>query len=191
MRFTKLITLAAMTAASTSLAGAQMTTAGVKPVQFGVSAGAAIPVGDLSNGSTGVNTGYTVGGHVQFNFPESPLGIRGDVGYTSFGAKGGSSGDNLHDWNATANAIFSVPAGMTASPYLLGGVGAYGFGSSANTGNGTSVTYSDKTRLGFQLGGGLNIPLGTLNTFVEAKYVQVNLDGGSAKYVPITFGIMF
>lgn len=189
MRFTKLVALAAMAAASTSVAGAQMASVTpLKPVTFGVSAGAAIPTGDLSSG---VNTGYTVAGHVGFNFPMSPIGLRGDVGYTSFGAKGGSSGDNLHDWNATANAIFNVPSGMMASPYLLGGVGAYGFGASSNAGNGTSVSYNDKTRLGFQVGGGLNLPLGTLNTFVEAKYVHVNGDGGSAAYVPITFGIMF
>lgn len=191
MRFTRLVAFAALTAASSSsIAGAQMgTMTPLKPVTLGISAGAAIPTADLSNG---VNTGYTVAGHIGLNFPMSPIALRGDVGYTSFGAKGTSSGNNLHDWNATANALYNIAGGSSVAPYLLGGVGAYKF-SATTTGAGYSTTYNDRTRLGFQLGGGLNIPLGTLNTFVEAKYVRVNGDNGASgsSYVPITFGLMF
>jgi len=35
------------------------------------------------------------------------------------------------------------------------------------------------------------MPLSGFDTFIEAKYTQIQTDGSSVKFVPITFGIMF
>ena len=35
------------------------------------------------------------------------------------------------------------------------------------------------------------MPLSGFDTFIEARYNQVQGDNGSAKFVPITFGVMF
>jgi hypothetical protein len=40
-------------------------------------------------------------------------------------------------------------------------------------------------------GGGISMPLSGFNTFIEARYNQVQGDNGSLKFVPITFGVMF
>ncbi|MGH9422739.1 MAG: hypothetical protein ACRD3J_22390, partial [Thermoanaerobaculia bacterium] len=44
---------------------------------------------------------------------------------------------------------------------------------------------------GWNLGGGISMPLSGFDTFIEARYNQVQGDGGSLKYIPITFGVMF
>jgi hypothetical protein len=35
------------------------------------------------------------------------------------------------------------------------------------------------------------MPLSGFDTFLEARYNQVQFDNGSAKFIPITFGVMF
>lgn len=41
------------------------------------------------------------------------------------------------------------------------------------------------------VGGGIAMPLSGFETFIEARYNQVQVSGGSLKFVPITFGVMF
>jgi hypothetical protein len=79
--------------------------------------------------------------------------------------------------------VYTLPVASTVRPYAIGGIGAYKFGAS-NGGSGD-------TNFGFNLGGGITIPLSGFNTFIEARYTRVSGDGGSTSYVPITFGIMF
>jgi hypothetical protein len=172
-----------MVAASAATAGAQGTISATKPFSIGVSAGASVPTGDLSND---VNTGYNVAGHITLGTPSIPLAFRGDVGYSNWGAKGVDA--SMHAWNFTGNAVYTIPVtGSQIRPYILGGVGAYKFGVSSG---GTSYS-DDKMRFGFNAGGGITIPLSGFNTFVEAKYTQVNGDGGNAKFIPVSVGVMF
>ncbi len=197
----RLYTAAAMVAASASLAGAQASTSLVKPFSFGISGGAAIPMSDLSNGSsngfTGVNTGYNVTGSVALGFPVIPFSVRADVAYNSFGTKNVQVAANANSasYNAdarvvgvTANAVLPIPLPVPIlSPYLIGGVGAYNvrltpFAGAAN---------SSQTNRGFNLGAGVTLPLPGLNTFVEARYHRVNMNNGSMAFVPITVGVMF
>jgi opacity protein-like surface antigen len=149
----------------------------VKPVQFGVAAGAAIPMSDLSDFfSTGFNGTVTLG----LNPALIPLGIRIDGAYNQFGLKGG--GDNLRLASATGNLVYSVPS-TGISPYAIGGIGFYNL--SASSGG------SSENDFGWNIGGGIKMPLSGFDTFIEARYNQVQTSGISTKFIPITFGIMF
>lgn len=178
MRFTRILSVAAIAAAAAATAGAQSLT---KPLSLGVSGGASIPTGDLSNYA---NTGWNLNGHIGLAAPLLPVSFRGDVGYNNWGAKVGGASD--HAWNLTGNAIFNIPQPTGVSPYIIGGLGAYKVGYSSN-----GITANDSWRFGFDVGAGVKLPLTGFNTFIEAKYVQVNGSGGNTQFVPITFGVMF
>ena len=152
-----------------------------KPVQFGIAGGAALPTSDLSNGAS---TGYNITGAIAVSSKAWPLGLRIDGAYNRFGLKGGASGD-IHFASVTGNAVYKIPSASVA-PYLIAGAGWYnaavnltGFGSGSNN------------HLGWNVGGGVSMPLSGLDTFVEARYNQVQGNGGSLKFIPITFGVMF
>lgn len=180
MRFTKILTVAAIAVTTAATAGAQAPASFTKPVSIGVSGGASIPTGDFSNG---VNTGWNLNGHLGLATPMLPVSFRGDVGYNNWGAKGGGS---AHMWNLTGNAVFTIPNPTGVSPYIIGGLGAYKPGFSYN-----GVTANSNWNFGYNVGAGVNLPLSGFNTFIEAKYVHVNTQGGNSQFVPITFGVMF
>jgi opacity protein-like surface antigen len=146
-------------------------------VHFGVAAGAAIPVSDLSNThSTGFNGTVTVG----LNPTMIPLGIRIDGAYNQFGGK--NAIPSVHFTSVTGNLVYKIPQ-QSFSPYAIGGAGWYNAGSS---GGGSSTN-----NFGWNLGGGISMALSGFDTFLEARYNQVQVTGGSLKFVPITFGVMF
>ena len=153
----------------------------VKPVQFGIAAGVAIPTSDLSDGvSTGFNGTVTVG----LNPAMIPLGIRIDGAYNQFSVKDIFGGGDVKFVSVTGNLVYKIP-GATVSPYAIGGVGLYnasvdlpGFGSGS------------ENNFGWNLGGGISMALSGFDTFIEARYNQVQTDE-PLKYIPITFGIMF
>ena len=70
IRFSKFVgtaaTIAALAATVAGVAGAQGVTSMTKPFSIGVSGGASIPTGDLSNA---VSTGYNVNGHITYDVP--------------------------------------------------------------------------------------------------------------------------
>src|SRR5665213_869929 len=141
--FSKIVAIAAITASSAALAGAQGVTSATKPFSLGLSGGASISSGDLSNY---VNTGYNVGGHVALGTPTLPISFRGDVNYDNFGAKG-SGNSNVHIWSYTANAVYEVPTATGIRPYIIGGVGGFTPGSSTTAG-GTTYSASGSTESG-------------------------------------------
>jgi len=147
-----------------------------KSVQFGVAAGAAIPTSDLSNA---FNTGFNVTGVLGFQPDMIPLGVRVDVAYNQFGRK--VAGANAHFTSVTGNLVYKIPS-TGVSPYLIGGAGWY------NTATGGASSEND---FGWNLGGGITLPLSGFETFIEARYNQVQVTGGSLKFIPVTFGVMF
>jgi hypothetical protein len=162
----------------------------VKPVQFGIAAGATVPVSDLSNGSS---TGFNVTGTIGVTPQLIPLGVRVDAAYNRFSPKNGVDGDTRFT-SITGNLVYKVPS-IVISPYLIGGAGWYnvGIGSSATTPDGTVNGFSggSTNHFGWNLGAGISMPLSGFDTFIEARYNQVQGNGSSAKFIPITFGIMF
>jgi len=154
------------------------------PVHFGVAGGVALPTSDLSNAT---NTGFNVTGTVGIDPQMIPLGIRVDVAYNRFGVKNNSAGitGDFHFTSVTGNLVYSIPS-TGVSPYLIGGAGLYnaaanlpGFGSGSSN------------KFGWNVGGGVKMPLSGFDTFLEARYNQVQGNGGSLKFIPITFGVMF
>lgn len=196
----KFVAAAVMLAASVSIAGAQAATSLVKPISFGISGGAAVPTGDLSNGtsngSSGVNTGYNVTGSLAFALPVIPFGIRADAAYNQFGTKNlvfpdfvnsGYYNSDVRALAFTANLVFPLRLQATVlRPYLIGGLGLYNVRTSP-----FGVGSSSQNNFGFNLGSGLTIPLTGFNTFIEARYHHANQDRGSVSFVPITVGVMF
>ncbi|HWE41449.1 MAG TPA: outer membrane beta-barrel protein [Gemmatimonadaceae bacterium] len=149
----------------------------------GVSAGLSMPTGDFGKS---FKSGYSVNGLFGVAMPMSPIGFRGEVGYNSWDGKSGvASGVTASSLSGTANIVLQVPGMIAAKPYVIGGLGYHRLKVDAGTLSDT------QSKMGWNLGGGLNFGLGTLSTMLEARYVTVNTQGGSTHYVPITFGIMF
>lgn len=190
--------IAAGVVLATSTASAQL--GGVNPLGFGISAGASIPTGEFGKD---VNTGYNVNGIVTLRVPVSPISFRGEVGYDRFDVKSkaldvGDKG-NARLISGVANVVLSFPSTPTSivRPYLIGGVGAYNVRGSVTSGN---VTYSSdsQTKFGFNVGGGLEIPLSGFTAFGEVRYTRVSSEGNgdkdlpyNATFVPIRFGVRF
>jgi hypothetical protein len=110
-----------------------------------------------------------------------PVSFRIDGAYNQFGAKGDNDG-NLHYTSFTGNVVYSLPIPNTVQPYLIGGIGMY---------NVKATGTSSENAFGFNIGGGIKLPLSGFNTFVEARYNRAEKNGNSASYVPIVFGVMF
>jgi opacity protein-like surface antigen len=115
----KLLLTAVVVAASASVAQAQV----VKPLTFGVSAGAAIPTGKMSDAA---NTGFNITGLAEFHGPAVPMTLRGELSYDRFGMKGLPADVTGHHsiLGGTVSALKSFAATPALMPYAIGGVGA-------------------------------------------------------------------
>jgi hypothetical protein len=153
-------------------------------VQVGVAGGLAIPVSDLGDAT---DMGFNVTGMVGFHPQMIPLGIRVDVAYNRFDVKDNNAGieGNFNFTSVTGNLIYSIPSPSVA-PYLIGGAGWYHAKADI-----PAIVSGSGDKFGWNIGGGIKLPLSGFDTFLEARYNQIQGDGGSIKFVPITFGIMF
>jgi len=150
-----------------------------KPVQIGIAAGAALPTSDLSDGA---NTGFNVTGTVAFNPRLIPLGVRVDGAYNRFALKSPFDG-NVSYASVSGNLIYKFVS-PTVSPYAIAGDGWCHTSASTGFGSGSDNNFC------WNAGGGISMPLSGFDTFIEARYTQVH-SNPSAKFVPITFGVMF
>jgi hypothetical protein len=152
------------------------------PVQLGIAGGLALPMSDLSDlTDLGFNGTVTVG----MTPALIPLGIRIDGAINQFAIKDDLGDGDVRFLSLTGNLVYKIP-GATVSPYLIGGAGLYNakvevapFGSEA------------ENKFGWNVGAGINMPLSGFSTFIEARYNQVQTEGESLKFIPITFGILF
>jgi hypothetical protein len=147
--------------------------------QFSVSGGLATPVSDLSDVA---DIGYNVAAGLNFGGTRLPIGARFEGSLNGFNLK--NFGEDVRVLNATANAVVNLGQ-QSGSPYIIGGLGLY----NSKFGNSDS-----ENAVGVNLGGGLRFPIGTLNTFFEARYHAMLGDrdvGANLQFVPITFGIIF
>ena len=166
-------------AATASVAPAQ----GYNPFEIGATGGIAFPTGDLGNSA---NTGYTIGVAVGYRSQYSPLAVRAEANYNQFGLQG-TGGGNINIPSFTGNVEYAVPLGMSISPYLIGGAGLYR--PSVDLGGGNTGT---ENHFGWNVGGGVKIPLSSsFQTFVEARYNSVSINGGTLNFIPVTVGVMF
>ncbi len=171
--------LAAIVAAAPA-ARAQSTSS----TQFGISGGLTMPMGDLGDG---FGSGLNIQGHVSAKPGSSPFTLRADAGLWTLGGKtvnvGGISGSNdgLTLFTVNGNAVYAFEGAKDATfvPYVIGGGGIY----SGNRNFGT--------KFGLNAGGGITFKLAGFDAFTEARFHNVFGDGGSARIIPISFGILF
>jgi hypothetical protein len=184
MSIRRALALAALVAIVPATAHAQFE----RSTKLGVFAGATVPVSDFGDYTS---TGFNIGALIEMKPALSPVGLRFDGTYHRLGFKTdftGASG-STSVWNLNANAVLS-PA---ASPiYLIGGAGVY---SLTDNYEGSSFKPSSGTKVGFNVGGGLRMPLTGFDTFIEARYHLINMgsDGNASnvKMIPISFGVRF
>lgn len=161
-------------------------------VAFGLAAGATLPSGSLNDRS---DLGYNGLATLQLGVPMFPLQFRADLQYNSFGGKDfGSSftnavnGADTRIINGSINGVLHLLPGPV-KPYVIGGVGYYD----------TKLQGTESTRkVGYNYGAGVKFGLTGASLFVEARMHNIkdatfDVAGGrrTAKFIPITVGIMF
>ncbi len=155
-------------------------------VRFGVSGGLTVPVGSLGDA---YGSGFNINGHASVKPSSFPVTLRGDVSFWTLGGKtisgGGGVGtfksDSRNLFSVNGNAIYNFEGAKDATfvPYIIGGGGIY----SGSEGFGTKI--------GLNAGGGVTFRLGGFDAFTEARFHNIFGDGGSARVIPISFGVMF
>jgi hypothetical protein len=163
-------------AIAAALAFSAQTAEAQRPMTIGIAAGVSVPTSDFGRTHS---TGWNATAGLGFNFPASNLGFRFEGFYNSFEGKGANPRATIA--GGTANAVYRL-GGIGIQPYAIGGVGAY----NTKVEGGRS-----ETDLGINAGFGLRFPLGTLNTFAEARLHAVSADPEDFMFVPIVFGIQF
>jgi hypothetical protein len=150
-------------------------------MSFSVAAGATVPVGDEADS---FSMGYHATVGLGFKPMLAPLGLRIEGMYNSMSIKESVAADG--SWSVmavTANATLSGP--MIPMGYLIGGIGMYNNKVSVGT------LENSESDFGFNIGGGINLPLTGFSTFAEVRYHHVPVEGGALKFVPISVGIRF
>jgi len=153
----------------------------MNPFEIGGAIGAAVPIGDLGDVT---DMGYNATFMLGYNPVFLPVGLRFDAAYNEFGITGTDANINIPSF--TANAIFKLPTGGF-TPYVIGGAGLYRV--DTNLFGQTDA----ENRFGFNVGGGISMPLSGFKVFVEARYNNVSGSNGSTdlSFVPIVFGASF
>jgi opacity protein-like surface antigen len=172
------------------------------PLSFGVAAGATIPVGDLGDAQS---TGWNIMGLVDWTTPSTPVGFRADVTYNNlsgktltFAGQPTIETDNRNLFEVTGDAVWHFRPSTTTvpnpwEPYVLGGIGIYHFADETVTTGfpPTQQSSGSATKFGLNIGGGVVYRLSGFSTFAEARFHDVFVSGGSAKFFPISFGVRF
>lgn len=151
---------------------------------YGVSAGLTVPIGSLGDVQ---GSGVNVSAHANYMPSSLTFGFRGDLGLWTTPGKTitrleGSPKTKGVTWlTLNANAIYTFQGAKDATfvPYAIGGVGFY------NGSNGYG------TNFGVNAGGGVTFKLVSFDAFAEARLHNVFATGGSARLIPLTFGINF
>ena len=153
------------------------------PFQIGASGGIGFPTSDLGNST---NTGYNIAVVLGYKPQLLPVSIRGEAAYNQFGFQGGGGSINIPSF--TGNLAYDLPLGTSFTPYAIGGAGLYR-PSASITGGGTSTA---ENHFGWNIGGGVKIPLTPgFETFIEARYNSVSVNGGTLSFIPVSVGILF
>lgn len=165
-----------------------------RSITWSAGAGMSVPTGDLSNGAA---SGFHVQGTSGYHRLGWPIDVRAEVAYHRFGEKdftvaGARPGQTIAYTGRSSSIAGVVDASYALNsigrmkPYLLGGPGVYNTRAEL-TRTGSPSTTSSETKVGLNVGGGMNFSLLGRRTYLEARYHKVD----QAAWVPITFGIRF
>jgi hypothetical protein len=160
---------------------------GQKTYALGIGAGAAIPVGKLSDTQ---NTGFNGIVALALGVAELPIGVRFDGIYNNFSRKNITQpATNTYSFRIAgllANLIYAFP-GTSAKSYVVTGGGLY------NTRLDVTGSKSEN-HFGLNAGLGVTFGLGPITSFMESRYHFISREpakGGVIHFVPITLGLMF
>ena len=176
------------------------------PVALEVRGGAAFPVGndedDFGSDEAGADTGYGFGANVFVGLTPI-LGVYGGYSRFSFSAEPEDSGEDIFPggvdvdyvdsgFNVGAQLVFSSIATLqNATPWLRGGAIFHEFEFEVED-EGAEVSFSTDREVGFEAGGGLNIPLGEVISITPGvRYVayspQFEFEGEESEPVNIRY----
>lgn len=165
----------------------------------GVAGGASAPARDFKN--LGYNSGFAVNVPIGWHRANNALGVRLDLGYSRFSGRSftgtiapGSAvtleNPNPQVWSGTLNVTLATPLTLLRNVrlYALGGGGLYHFRSFGGTSAlggflGNDVLQSNepnikttRSKIGAQVGGGLDWTVGTSAVYLESRWVNVFTD---------------
>lgn len=143
---------------------------------FSVAAGATMPIGDAGDA---FDMGYHATVGLGIKPPLAPIGFRGEVMFSQMESKlFNNIGSRMI--GGLANVTYTV----IPTAYLIGGLGMY---NGSCSGSACPASAESSNDFGFNIGGGLNIPLTGLGVFVEARLHIID----DTKIIPISVGIKF
>ena len=139
-------------------------------------AGATMPIGDAGDA---FDMGYHATVGLGVKPPLAPIGFRGELMYSQMEHK------VLNNFGSRMiSGIANVTYAVLPTVYAIGGLGMY---NGSCTGSACPASAESENDFGFNLGGGVNIPLTGLGVFIEARLHIID----DTKIVPISVGIKF
>ena len=156
---------------------------------FSAAAGLAMPMGSTADA---YQVGYNATLGLGIKPPLAPVGLRIEAMWNQMDGKTANSKIGTRVLAGTANVTLSGAAMPIPMGYLIGGLGLYN-ASVTNWNPLFGAEPNSKSKVGFNIGFGLNFPLTGFSTFAEARlhYITADSPAKPAKFIPITFGIKF
>lgn len=151
--------------------------------QVGVSAGIALPTGDLSDAEAGL--GFQVGGQFLKKL-QGPLDLRFNADYTRFALDASGFEGSYSNLGGMANLVYNINTTSSFHPYLLGGLGFGNF-----TVDIDGVGSESESGLAFNLGAGYHFEMNGKKWFTEIRFVSQDAGGDPITYIPIVLGFRF
>ena len=174
-------------------------------VSFGLGGGVTVPVDDASDA---FDNGINGHGFVRFNLPVLPIQPRLDFSFQQFDIKdvafvdptlaaGGTYDEGEQRiLSGLAQAQLSILKVGPVQPYVVVGVGLANMKTKLEGDPATGNVSESATKLAINGGGGVNLKLGPISGFVEARIDNIVNDGelvgfDSVRLVPVSFGLVF
>lgn len=170
----RLCSLAAVVALTGLLAFASAPAAVEAQPRIMAGVGVSTPIGDFADAA---GVGWHAGAGLQLGFPTLPVALRADGAYHSFGEEAPVPQQSM--LAGALSVVLDLP-GPGIVPYFLGGVGMY-----RTSAEGIDEASSDS---GFHGAFGVNIGALGFGGFGEVRFINVNADGGDARFVTATIG---
>ena len=160
--------------AAPGTASAQSTTT------FNLGGGLSLANGDFGDRN---DAGYSLIVGIGMRQSGSPFGLRAEGIYTEYDQK--FLGGKARAGGILGSATYDFAVGFPAFvPYAIGGIGFY---STREPVSGFDT--ESETNVGWNLGGGVRIPLSGFSAYFEGRYHSVSNAG--VAFAPIVFGVRF
>ncbi|MDB4916891.1 MAG: hypothetical protein JWM95_4535 [Gemmatimonadetes bacterium] len=139
-----------------------------------------------------LNWGYTAGGALDFRIPDTRFGLRAEASYSSYNFRAGKSlvsDAKFSDLGLNLDLVSwaAEESGSDLRPYITLGPSISRLTSSSTI---ASSSYAE-THAGFNVGLGVDKPIGALALRFDVRFRQLSLNGDTFKAIPITVGLQF